>query len=318
MLRKTEAYVQAAMKGADWLLRQQNADGSFITPQMQADVYHKAVLALSVAGHPIEANRLVNWIAATDLQPSGRLRRFDEGLGLYKTSWICQGAHRLGRFDVSFPVMEFILSLQAPCGGFFQSPEITTHIEPVSSAWAATAALYTGHMAAVRRAAECFSEMVRQQPDPLRFYVNMSPDGRLLTGGDAPFVDATRTQQAYYAPGIAMLFLARLHTATGSEQALSTAVDLLEFSMRCAEDRYAYPASGKSAVGAAVLYKITGDARAAEAALQFGDYLLAEQSAEGWWCNPHADNRVIRLDHTAEFVLWLTDIAGVLGAIENG
>ena len=214
--------------------------------------------------------------------------------------------------------MRFILSLQASCGGFYQSPDITTHIEPVSSAWAATAAIYTGHLDAAQRAAECFAQMVRQQPDPMRFYVNMSPDGRLLTGESDPFVDAHKTQQPYYCPGIAMLFLARLHTATGSKQALTTAMDLFDFSMRCAEDRYAYPASGKSAVGAALLHKITGDQRAAEAALQFGDYLLSQQSAEGWWRNPHGDNTIIRLDHTAEFVLWLTDIAGVLGAVGNG
>jgi len=312
MLEKLTAYVRAASAGADWLLRQQNADGSLIQPDIQADVYHKAVLALSLSGHPIEANRLVNWIKASDLRPDGRLRRFDEGLALYKTSWICQGAHRMGRFDVSFPVMSFILAQQTPCGGFVQSPEITGFVEPVSSAWAATAALYAGHMDAAEKAAGCFSTMVSQQPEPTRFYTNMTPDGELITGDGAPFVDATKTQQAYYSPGIAMLFCARLHAATGCGKALQTAKALFEFSLRCAEDRYSYPASGKSAVGAALLHKLTGDARAREAALCFGDYLLAEQSPEGWWRNPHGDNMIIRLDHTAEFVIWLTDIASLL------
>jgi hypothetical protein len=296
-----------------WLLEQQNPDGSFIQPDMQADVYHKGILALAVTGHAVEASRLLTWIKAHDLQEGGRLRHYDDGLALYKTSWACQGAHRLGRFDISLPVMEYILSCQAPCGGFFQTQQLTEYIEPVCTAWAGVAALYTGRLDAAKRTAECLQQMVAQQPDPQRWYFHMSPDGQLLTGEGAPFVDATKTQQAYYCPGIAMLFMARLDMATGGEAYLRGARGLFDFSLRCAEDAYAYPASGKSAVGAALLYAFTGDERALQAAITFGDYLVREQKADGWWCNPHSDHMIIRLDHTAEFIIWLTDIAGALG-----
>ncbi len=320
-------YRKAAWRGTRWLLTQQNEDGSFVNPDLQADVYHKAILALGLTGHVTEACHLLSWIKAhdlqasgetadlrvggmtADLQVSGRLRRFDDGLALYKDAWICQGAHRMGRLDISMPVMEYLLSCQAPCGGFFQTPALNQYVEPVCTAWAAVCALYMGRMEAVARAADCLEQMWVQQPDPTRFYFQMSPDGRLIVGDAFPHLDATRPQQAYYCPGIAQQFFVRLYLATGEARALRVAQELFEFSLRCAEDRYSWPAAGKSAVGAGLLWLATGDERARAAACEFADYLLREQNADGWWCNPLADNTIIRLDHTAEFVVWLTEIA---------
>lgn len=314
MQEKLDAYREAAQRGASWLLAQQNPDGSFIRPDLQADVYHKAVLALMLSGHVAASNRLLTWIKAYDLQPDGRLRRFDEGLGLYKTSWICQGAHRMGRFDISVPVMDFIQRCQAPCGGFFQSPELTEYVEPVSSSWAGVAAIYLGRMEAARRCAGCLEQMLAQQPDPRRFYFHMSPEGQLRTHEGAPFVDATQPQQAYYCPGIAALFAMRLYMATGEDRALRLARGMVDFQLTCAEDAFAYITSGKSGVATALLYAATGAQDALDATLSVADYMTAKQSPEGWWCNPHADNMVIRLDHTAEMVIWLTEIVATLAA----
>jgi len=313
MHAKVASYLAAARLGADWLLTQQNPDGSFVKPDLQADIYHKAVLALGLTGHAPEAQRLLTWIKANDLQEGGKLRRFDDGLALYKTSWICQGAHRLGRFDLSAPVMEYILSCQAPCGGFSQTRELNQYVEPVCTAWAGVCSIYMGRMDAALRAADCLARMVVTQPDPMRFYFHMTPEGELLTDDGAPFVDAHATQQAYYCPGIAHQFFMRLHLATGDAAYLKLAEDLFEFSLRCAEDRYAFPTAGKSAVAAALQHMVTGDLRARDAACELADYEVGTQSAEGWWRNPNADNTIIRLDHTAEFVVWLTDIAGILG-----
>jgi hypothetical protein len=146
----------------------------------------------------------------------------------------------------------------------------------------------------------------------------MTPDGRLVTperalDGNAPCVDATQTQQAYYCPGIACLFLARLFLATGAPVYLAGAQRLFEISLGFAEDRYAYPTAGKSAVGAATLYTITDDGRAGQAASEFAEYLVGQQDAEGWWANPHDQGLLTRLDHTAEFVIWLSEIAALLG-----
>jgi hypothetical protein len=303
-------------------MSQQNDDGSLIRPDLQADVYHKAPYALALTGNIIPAQRLLEWIKRNDLREDGDLHHFDNGLGLYKTNWVCQGAHRLARFDISRPVIGHVLRCQAPNGGFFQVVSGNEYVEPVCTAAAGLSALYTGHLDAAQRAAECLIAMLDQQPDEQRFYFWMTPEGRLVTQesplhNQAPFVDAAKTQQAYYCPGIAGLFLARLHLAGGDPAALEAAQRLFEFSLRCAEDRYSYPTAGKSAVAAAVLYTLIGDERAQVAAVEFGDYLLREQRPDGWWCNPHDDGIIVRLDHTAEFVVWLSEIAANLGGVSD-
>jgi hypothetical protein len=314
MNAQVQQYRLAVQRAVAWYLTQQSSDGSFIRPEIQADVYHKGAFALGITGHIAEAMRLLDWVKVNDLSPDGRPRHFDAGLALYKTSWLCQGAHRLARFDISGPVLSYILRCQAPCGGFFQVVEGNEYVEPVCTSWAGMSAVYLGELGAARRAADCLISMADQQRDDDRFYFWMSPDGRVLTD-EAPFIDATQPRQAYYCSGIIHLFLARLYLATGEDRFLRGAQKVFEFSLRCAEDAYAYPPSGKSAVGAAVLYTITGDERARDAALRFGDYLVQEQSAEGWWRNPAADDMIVRLDHTAEFIVWLNEIIGALGTL---
>lgn len=311
-------YLEAAQRGAAWLISRQNEDGSFIRPDLQADVYHKAPFALGVSGHPIEANRLLNWVKENDLQENGDLKHFDDGLGLYKTCWATQGAHRLARFDVSYPVMQHILRCQAPCGGSYQVVGGNEYVEPVCSAAAGMTCLYTGHLDAAKRTAECMISMMDQQPDDGRFYIWLTPEGRLVTeasplNGNAPYVDASKVQQAYYCPGLVQLFLVRLFLATTEQTYLDASRRLFEFSMRCAEDRYSYPTAGKSAVGAAIYYTVSGDARARDAAIEFGDYLVRVQRTEGNWDNPYDQGIITLLDHTAEFVVWLSEIALNLG-----
>jgi len=316
-------YLEAAHRAAEWLIAQQNPDGSFISPELQADVYHKAPYALAITGHALEAERLLGWMKTNDLAEDGRLRHFDPGLALYKTSWVCQGAFRTGRFDLARPVLSYILRCQAPCGGFFQVVEGNAYVEPVCTAWAGLSAIYGGRLDVAEGAARCLMAMTDRQPDASRFCFWMTPDGRLVTPdaplpGGAPFVDARQPEQPYYCPGIASLFLGRMYRASGQGEYVDAAMRLFEFSLGCADDAYAYTTAAKSGVAAALLYTITGDRRAQAAACRLADYLVREQHPEGWWRNPHADGPTIRLDHTAEFIAFITEIAATLGAHASG
>ena len=315
---KLEGYREAARRGVDWLLTRQNPDGSFIREDLQADVYHKGTYALSIAGCSLEAQRLVNWIRAQGLEDDGRPKHFDQGLALYKTSWIFQGAHRLGRFDVSYPVMAYILRCQASGGGFFQVAEGNEYVESLCTAWAGVSCLYAGELAAAQRCAAHLTHQIRQQPTTGRFYYRTDADGQLLCAEDNPltaYVDGSQPGQGYYFPGMACLFLCRYHQATGSEEALATARWLFESSLTWSEDSYASPPSGKSALGAAVYFALTGDERARAAAVQFADYMTTHQRAEGAWDNPSSDSEIVLLDHTAEMIVWLSEIAATLGGL---
>ncbi|NPV48471.1 MAG: hypothetical protein HPY69_16145 [Armatimonadetes bacterium] len=318
LLASLDRYREAAHRGTQWLLSRQNADGSFIRDDLQADVYHKGAYALAVTGHTLEAHRLLNWIRREALGADGRPRHFDQGLALYKTSWIYQGAHRLGRFDISYPVVRYILRCQAPGGGFFQVVEGNEYVESLCTGWAGVACLYGGELAAARRCAEHLIAQVRQQPTTGRFYFRTTPEGQLLVAEDDPltaFIDGSRPGQGYYFPGMACLFLCRYHQATRDEAALTAAKWLMDASLTWAEDSYASMPSGKSALGAAVYYSITGDAAARDAAVRFADYVVARQRPEGAWDNPASDSGIVLLDHTAEMIVWLSEIAATLGAM---
>jgi hypothetical protein len=316
--RKLDSYRDAARRGVAWLIPRQNPDGSFIREDLQADVYHKGTYALSIAGHALEAHRLVNWIRAEGLGADGRPRHFDPGLALYKTSWILQGAHRLGRFDLSYPVMGYILRCQAPGGGFYQVAEGNEYVESLCTGWAGVSCLYLGELAAAERCAAHLISQVHQQPTTGRFHFRTSPEGQLLCDEAdelAQFVDGAQPGQGYYFPGMACLFLGRYHQVTGDADALAAAKWLFESSLTWAADSYASPPSGKSALGAAVYYSITGDERAREAALEFADYMTARQRPEGAWDNPASDSEIVLLDHTAEMIVWLNEIAATLGGL---
>lgn len=318
LLAKLDRYREAAHRGTQWLLSRQNSDGSFTREDLQADVYHKGAYALAVTGHALEAHRLLNWVKREGLGADGRPRHFDQSLALYKTSWICQGAHRLGRFDVSYPVLGYVLRCQAPGGGFFQVVEGNDYVESLCTGWAGVACLYGGKLAAAHRCAEHLIAQVRQQPTTDRFYYRTTSDGRLCAAEDDPltaYIDGSQPGQGYYFPGMACLFLCRYHQATGSGAALTAAQWLMDASLTWAEDSYASMPAGKSGLAAAVYHSITGNAAARDAALRFADYVVARQRPEGAWDNPVSDSEIVLLDHTAEMIVWLSEIAATLGGV---
>ena len=108
------------------------------------------------------------------------------------------------------------------------------------------------------------------------------------------------------------------HPWTGGEWVAGVALDsgirrFFEFALRCREDSFTHTGSGKSALGAAVYYLLTGDRRAREAACRFADFLLNTQRPDGSWHDPAWPEEVLySIDASAEFNVWLQEIAAIL------
>ena len=163
-----ESYLNAARKGSEWLVSKQQEDGSIT----EAEVYYKAPYALSVTGRALEANKLISWIKTDVLQDNGDLNH-----NTYKNSWIVQGAHRMGRFDVSMLGMDYILQTQASCGGFCATDDTNQIVEPIYTAWGGLCAVYTGHLDKARNAGDCFVEdATRYRRRRSRRWRSPSPD----------------------------------------------------------------------------------------------------------------------------------------------
>ncbi|MEI6512819.1 MAG: hypothetical protein WCO51_06040 [bacterium] len=308
MQENLESYLNAARRGSDWLVDHQGPDG--LITSMEA--CYKSAYALAVSGRFVEANLLVSYIKNNALMPNGDFG--NQMWRIYKNAWIVQGAHRIGRFDVSMPGMSYILNAQAPCGGFCGTDDTNQMVECVYTAWSGLAAVYLGQMDVAKKAGDCFLEMLKQQPDKMKLYFNMSPDGKLLT--DSGFIDATLTKQIYYNPGIVMLFFMRLYIATLDKRYLSGAQQLFEFSLCCAEDAYQSPPSGKSGLGAAIMYSVTGDERARDKAIELADYLVGFQHPGGSWGFTPEDPLDVLTDITGEFTVFLTEIAATLASVK--
>ena len=323
-------FVAAADRGVTWIVEHQRADGSFCDQQDGIGSYCKVPYALSLRGRLREATLLADWVGEHHATPNGDFRApesqtqepFQES-SVYENAWLVQAMHRVSRWDLSLPGAEFLMKFQVPAGGFYAHENEYRFLEPVCTAWGGLAALTTGHLESAKRAGDVLARMVFDQPDPRRFYFRMEIEGQLIT--DVPagvalryFVDAGHPEQQYYNPGIALVFLTHLYRATHEERYLKASKEIFNFTERCAEDVYRFPASGKLGLGCALLYTITGGAEARRAAVQVAQYLVESQSTEGFWRLPDLgsyaaindrDSFDLLLDITAEFSTFLTEIA---------
>ncbi len=328
------SFSEAVSRGLAWVVAQQRDDGSFCESDDGIGAYYKVPYLLALAGCSREAHGLLSWVADHHFTPSGDFRSperkarepIHDAWTVYANAWIVQGAHRMGRWDLSLQGTKFILEHQTPIGGFYVLDGETRYHEPVNTSWGGLAALTTGETAAACRAGDMLVALVEKQPDPQRFYFRMDMQGDLIT--DVPegqelthYVDSTRVKQIYFNPGIALMFLCHLYRAMGKNEYLSAAKQLLSFAEGCAEDVYRFPPSGKLGMGCALLHDLTGSPDARRAALQVGQYLVETQTSDGSWLLPDEepysslkdkDSFDIVLDVTAEFTTFLAGIAALI------
>jgi len=322
MKKRVARYQKAGQKAVQWLLGLQRDDGSFTGPDFTEDVYHKTPYSLSMAGYFPQAHRLLAWVKENDLQDSGELRHYysPNVMQVYKDAWMLHGAQRLGRFDISYPVMNFIMTFQAPCGGFPCEGRDEQQVRSLTTAWCGHAALYMGRLDVARQAGDCLQQVIAQQPDEMKHYFFMTLDGKLITpetDADAEAIDATQPDQLYWEVGVPMIFLGHLYQATGAAEYLQALTSLFEFNLRCCDDGFAHGNSGKNGLGAAIYYSITGDKRARDAACRLADFLVATQEPAGGWRYEHEpDTLTYRIDHAAEYNIWLQEISSILAAMD--
>jgi len=312
MKEKIARYRQAAVKAVEFQIKHQLPDGGYIWEGYANDAYHKQAYSWSMSGYFGEAHRLLNWVKASTLKPDGDLEHYNGDV--YKLSWFFQGAHRLGRFDLSCPVMSFLVSCQAPCGGFphFAKDE---WIRSLATAWAGVSAVYAGRMDVAEKVAECCISMLEQQPDETKFWCQMTRDGKLATSAEAECIDTTKPKQSYWEVGLPMMLMCRMYQVTKEQKYLDYATRFFEFKLRCYEDNYSFVGSGKSSLAAAIYYLITDDERARDAACRYADFLVETQCPEGGWRDAdygEPDIPLIYIDHAAEFGVWLQEISAIL------
>lgn len=303
----------AGRRGAQFTIDFQQPDGSYIWEGYVSDAFHKQSYSWALAGEVEAAQRLLTWVQRERLLPDGQLRDYNGDI--YKHAWLFQGAHRLGRFDITYPMHRFLLSVQAPGGGF---PHFAgqPHCRPLAACQAGIALLYIGDLAAARRVG-AWTISLLDQPQEDRFFFCTTLDGALVTD-PALSIDFAQPGQVYWEIGLPLMLMCRLYMATGEAEYLARAGDFLSWQMNCHADRFAFTGSGKSALAAALYYLLTGDAQARAGAYEFGEFLVQTQLPDGSWRNPNWPPEVLYpIDASAEFNVWLQEIASTLSAADE-
>jgi hypothetical protein len=262
---RVQRYWEAALKGAQWILSQQNPDGSFSPIEEGVDAYYKIPYALAVTGYPRQAQRLIDWVMrAGALTPEGDLRgrevkaqsKWHSECYTYSNSWMVIGAQRLGRFDYARRGIAFIRKfISAANGGVFSEPAFAWagrgRQDMVVSSQAGSACLYMGLWDEAMRIGDWFVDMLRRQPDLQHaLYACSDPAIGLITDypADYPLMYVVKTDtkgQWYFYPGIAMGFLSKLYLATGKREYLDASAGYFDFTPQCREDVYCSGPSGK-------------------------------------------------------------------------
>jgi hypothetical protein len=331
---------EAASKGAAFLEGRVNSDGSV---RGEKDVvsnkvgcYYKTIWALASSGRFYLANSVADFTRKSFLHRNGdfadKLQRqgdewFEWRYHTYLNIWLTIGAHTIGRFDLSFPGSDYILTFLDPkTGGFCNErpyPAGKKIEDSLASSGDALACLYVGRLEEARKTGDFLIRLLRAQPEPKkRFYTALNGKGNLIR--DFPsadeiyrVVDATRKEQYYFMVGLPMALLSKLYLATNLKNYLDAARGYFQFTKHCADDAYSYPASGKSGFGSAILARITGNEDIKSAAERQLEYLVQTQDQDGAWksfpgLKLYGNGSVFpiegQIDITGEFTVWLNEM----------
>ena len=318
-------FIQASDMTLSWLMNQIQPDGQYPEPIVDLTGYFKVAYLFTITGRLEQANRLVSEIGDRFLQANGDFkvsptRKSDqvdyyEKVWGYANAWIVFIAHKLGRFEISYPAWNYLEKMYLPEIGGYISNDPDSNDEPVIDLLATThsghAALYMGNLERARQCANLVMTFLTTQPDiQTGCFFRMNKQGRFIKDyaeEDAGYfyLDSTKREQFYFMAGYPIAFLSLLYRKTGDAKYLEFASLYFDFASQCTgifESHFSH----KVAWGASILYNLTGDTRYADFAVKVGNYLVEIQHESGAWF--HDTPPRIAYDQSAECASWLRQI----------
>ena len=321
-----DRYSQTVAKSIRWILTQQNPDGSLNPLEKGPVAFYKVPRALVMAGEHKAAQKLLDVVQRESFEDNGdftgKVGTFHEAHWTYANCWFVWAAQVLSRFDMAYRGMSYLLTHRDPhTGGYcartpYGAGDGTSQQEDMlSTSFTSFVGLHLGLLDEARQGAEFLRQLLDQQPGPQeRLFLRMAPDGELITQipPDDPeprhyVVETGQGTQFYYFVGAAIAFLAKLYTITNDRSHLDLAEDFLQFAQRCHDDVYETDAAGKICLGCTHLYKITGQEDYRAIARRVGDFLVADQHADGYWMR----GGKATASSSAEFCVWLGEFSQI-------
>ena len=333
---------EAGQRAAGWLASQQTERGGYrglsqsgedgVYPDTDdVGCYYKSVYSLRVAGQDTAAARLMRHVVDRYMHENGDIYTSEEARSsgsygpvfcqLYQNSWFARGAAALRWYDLGTRIVDFMVSLREPFGGFHSHVKPKSNIiDSCTTAVGALACLQHRRPELAVESVDFLLEMLRAQKDPDRMYARWTSDVGLvtdLTGLEEKnykycFIDRNRGAQAYWLWAWPMNAMIAVYECTGDKKYLDGAISIWEWLAGSHEHAFHFTTAGKDGWGSAMLFRITGDERYLEKCLSQMEFILSRQQGSGWMLGPgtpHFAAQPIRTtyDYTADFTSWLID-----------
>jgi len=272
-LRNANACLRAARKGFDWLKKNFGGDEEWALVPHPLVAYHKLAYLFNIAGGVEECSRALIWIKANLQAADGDLLRSapEEGketerARVREKAWVALAAHRSGRYDIFNPLVGLLSRQQGKnTGGVYDVDGDGCRLETANvrtTACAGLVFLHAGALLEARAAGRFVTQVIRSQPAATSFYLRLDTLGRPVTkypkGKSGRYLISRakgRAQLSHF--GIPIVFLTRLHLATGENAWLETAMDYYARAGQFDEKSLSGLDSGAYAWGAAALYAVT-------------------------------------------------------------
>jgi hypothetical protein len=327
--QRLDAWLRMRQRGVEWLKRNLNRDGSIGEPK-EGYHFYRVPWAFALAGETAAAAASCAWIRQNMLTADGMIdgpyRVYDDAYA-YRDSALVIGAHLLGQYDLSYPVMRHLLSIQDPVSGAFPNDRLPggqmgDDMDIPYTCGPGFACLATGHLDAARAVRRHLATVYAAQPElPDRLYYTWSRTRQCLVTDFAEerslwYVVENQAGrfQRWTVGGIAAAFLCRLYLAEPLEEYLDLARRYQDFSMSATDQQFGYVSACKSSWGSSLLYQITGEEKYLEWMYRMGDWYAAQQEKDGRWRPQEPTTNAADVEITAEFVMHVDTLIGALAS----
>lgn len=327
-----DTFLSAALRAVDFLLSQQQDDGSLGSERSDLAYYSKIPQLLLLTGHARAAHRMLDHVARNFQQPDGRfansptVKTSDPVLTEYEAcldSWLAIAAQRAGRFELARPAWAHLRRFANPgYGGFCLAGHYrgdgSDVVELLTTAQLGMTALFCGELPLALAAGHCLRRFWEQQPEPARRLLSHMDDAGdfIADWPDASLhgVDGRKPGQAGLLVGYPIAFLVMLANASGNSANLArahvaTAKAFAKFAERGADALLTDDRAHTVAWALGLLHRISSEPKYRELAHAIANSLVARQSDAGTWQDAGSD--LGRFDQTAETALCLFELGSM-------
>lgn len=321
-LRNANACRNATRQALEWLNQHFGNDEQWAACRYPLTTYHKLPYLFAVAGCVEECSRALTWINANLRTPASDLLAAPAEEGkpclparIWEKAWVAMAAHLSGRFDMARPAVEVLARHQGQTTGGVYGVDTQarrrTSANVRTTASAGLAFLLSGLTKQARGAGRFLTQALQSQPEEKRFHTCLDIRGRPIRkypkSEAAHYVMArARNRTALSFLGMPMVFLSKLHLATGEDEWLETAMDYYVSAEQYSGEARLGEDSGSFGWGAAALYRITRRRFYYDTSEQVAQAWIDRQQPDGSWQSPGA-NLPAAIARTTEAALCLLE-----------